>query len=68
MALMLAFFRAYPWQTALLLSALLLSAVAEGIGLSALLPLLNIALGSEATNMLPGATAVDQNEIGRAHV
>jgi ATP-binding cassette subfamily C protein len=65
MALMLAFFRAYPWQTALLLSALLLSAVAEGIGLSALLPLLNIALGSEATNMLPGATAVDQNEFER---
>jgi ATP-binding cassette subfamily C protein len=65
MALMLAFLRAYPWQTALLLTALLLSAVAEGIGLSALLPLLNIALGSEATNMLPGAAAVDQNEFER---
>ena len=38
MSLMLSLFRAYPWQTALMLVALLLSGVAEGIGLSALLP------------------------------
>ncbi len=61
MGLMLNFFRAYRWQTVLMLLALLLSGVAEGIGLSALLPLLNIALGSEATTMIPGAAAAEQN-------
>ena len=65
MGLMLSFFRAYRWQTVVMLVALLLSGIAEGIGLSALLPLLNIALGSEATSMLPGAAAVDQNEFER---
>jgi ATP-binding cassette subfamily C protein len=65
MAMMLSFFRAYPWQTALLLTALLLSAVAEGIGLSALLPLLNIALGSEASDMLPGGSSAAGSEFER---
>ena len=65
MGLMLSFFRAYRWQTVVMLVALLLSGIAEGIGLSALLPLLNIALGSDATSMLPGAPAVDQNEFER---
>ena len=65
MGLMLSFFRAYRWQTAIMLGALLLSAFAEGIGLSALLPLLNIALGSEATSMLPGAAAAEQSEFER---
>ena len=65
MGLMLSFFRAYRWQTIVMLVALLLSGIAEGIGLSALLPLLNIALGSDATSMLPGAPAVDQNEFER---
>ena len=46
MRLMASFFRAYRIQTLLMLLALLLSGIAEGIGLSALLPLLNIALGS----------------------
>jgi ATP-binding cassette subfamily C protein len=57
MQLMLDFFRAYRWQTLLMMLALVLSGIAEGIGLSALLPLLNIALGSEAADMLPGASA-----------
>ena len=65
MGLMLSFFRTYRWQTIVMLIALLLSGIAEGIGLSALLPLLNIALGSDATSMLPGAPAVDQNEFER---
>jgi ATP-binding cassette subfamily C protein len=65
MGLMLSFFRAYPWQTALMLIALLLSGIAEGVGLSALLPLLNIALGPEATSMLPGAEAAGQNAFER---
>ena len=65
MGLMLSFFRAYRWQTVLMLVALLLSGIAEGIGLSALLPLLNIALGSEATSILPGAASVDQSDFER---
>jgi ATP-binding cassette subfamily C protein len=47
MRLMLSFFRAYRLQTFLMLVALLLSALAEGVGLSALLPLLNVALGED---------------------
>jgi len=55
MGLMLSFFRAYRGQTTLMIVALLLSGIAEGIGLSALLPLINIALGSEGAGMLPAA-------------
>jgi len=61
MGLMASFFRAYPWQSALMLSALLLSGIAEGIGLSALLPLLNIALGYDATGELTGISSQSQN-------
>lgn len=61
MSLMASFFRAYPWQTALMLAALLLSGIAEGIGLSALLPLLNIALGYDATGELTGISSQSQN-------
>ncbi len=46
MRLMLTFFRAYPGQTVIMLIALLLAGIAEGMGLSALLPLLNIAVKS----------------------
>ncbi len=48
MRLMLTFFRAYPGQTVIMLVALLLAGIVEGIGLSALLPLLNIATRSQA--------------------
>jgi len=65
MRLMLSFFRAHRWQTALMLVALLLSGAAEGVGLSALLPLLNIALGPEATSMLPGAEVATQTGFER---
>jgi len=65
MGLMLNFFRAYRWQTVLMMLALVLSGVAEGIGLSALLPLLNIALGPEVSAMIPGAEAGDQSEFER---
>ncbi|NND66163.1 MAG: ABC transporter ATP-binding protein [Halioglobus sp.] len=57
MGLMLSFFRAYRWQTVLMLLALILSGAAEGIGLSALLPLINVALGAEATELVPGGGA-----------
>jgi ATP-binding cassette, subfamily C, bacterial len=57
MALMLDFFRAYRGQALLMILALVLSGVAEGVGVSALLPLLNIALGAGARSVLPGADA-----------
>ncbi len=63
MRLMLSFFRAHRWQTVIMLVALLLSGIAEGIGLTALLPLLNIALGPEATSLLPGAEVANQTEL-----
>lgn len=47
MRLLFKFFRVYPWQSALMLFALLLAGIAEGISLSALLPLLSIALGQQ---------------------
>jgi ATP-binding cassette subfamily C protein len=66
MGLMLAFFRAYPSRTTLMLLALLLSGLAEGIGLSALLPMLNIALGSEATEVLSGVAPASDNNFEQA--
>ena len=56
---MLSFFRAYRLHTALMLLALLLSAIAEGIGLSALLPVLNIAVGGAADTSLGGAAQTE---------
>jgi ATP-binding cassette subfamily C protein len=56
---MLSFFRAYRLQTTLMLVALLLSAVAEGIGLSALLPVLNIAIGGSAETSMGGAAQTE---------
>jgi ATP-binding cassette subfamily C protein len=62
MRLMLSFFAAYKLQTVLMIGALLLSGVVEGVGLSALLPLLNVALGSSATSSLAGAPTQVQND------
>jgi ATP-binding cassette subfamily C protein len=62
MGLMLNFFRAYRWQTVLMMLALVLSGVAEGIGVSALLPLLNIALGSQVGSAVAGAGMAEQSE------
>jgi ATP-binding cassette subfamily C protein len=61
MHLMLTFFRAYPFQTFVMLVALLFAGVAEGIGLSALLPLINVAIKAERQD----GTAHDQNEFER---
>jgi len=47
MRLLISFWRAYPLQSAIMLLALLLAGVAEGIGLSALLPLISVAIGSQ---------------------
>jgi ATP-binding cassette subfamily C protein len=45
MRLVFIIFRQYPWQTVAMLAALFLSGIAEGVGISAMLPLLAIALG-----------------------
>ena len=65
MRLMASFFRTYRLQTLLMLLALLLSGIAEGVGLSALLPLVNIALGSGVPEALPGVPAQAQNDFER---
>lgn len=47
MRLMLSFFSAYPWHSIIMLLSLLFAGIAEGIGLSALLPLINIAIKND---------------------
>jgi hypothetical protein len=62
MRLMAHFFRAYPLHTALMLAALFSSGIVKGIGVSALLPLLNIALGAAAsTELVAPGTEVQSN-------
>ena len=61
MRFMLTFFRAYPGQTVIMLISLLLAGVVEGIGLSALLPLLSIATGKDTGT----GEHVPQNEFER---
>ncbi len=65
MKLMLTFFRAYPLQTAVMLVALLLAGIAEGIGLSALLPLLNIAIRNDSRQRDQAQTPQSENEFER---
>src|SRR5581483_3926992 len=55
MRLLLFFVRAYPRQTLIMLGCLLLSAIAEGVGLSSLLPLLRLAAQTNAS-FGPGAS------------
>jgi len=47
MRLLISLARKYPWQSVIMLLSLLLAGVAEGIGLSALLPLISIAIGKQ---------------------
>jgi ATP-binding cassette subfamily C protein len=47
MRLLISLTRTYPWQSVLMLLALLLAGVAEGIGISALLPLISIAIDKQ---------------------
>lgn len=61
MRLMLAFFRAHPSRSALMLIAILLAGIAEGFGLSTLLPILNIAIKDDSLTALSGAGAGQQN-------
>lgn len=61
MRLLLVFARRYPWQSLLVLGCLLLAAVAEGIGLSSLLPLLSLATDS-------GTSTVNNISMGSSQV
>ena len=65
MRLMLTFFRAYPWQSAIMLLALLSAGIAESIGLSALLPLLNVAIKSNSGARGETVTAEPENDVER---
>jgi len=47
MRLLISLARKYPWQSTVMLLALLLAGVAEGFGLSALLPLVSIVVGTQ---------------------
>lgn len=58
MRLTIAFFRIYPGQISIMLVALLLASLAEGISMSALLPFINIASGSAAAG---GDPALNMN-------
>ncbi|MCZ6887287.1 MAG: ABC transporter ATP-binding protein [Gammaproteobacteria bacterium] len=62
MKLLAEFVRRYPWQSAILVVALLVAGVAEGIGLSALLPLLNLSFesGAGADLAATGQTGLEQ--------
>ncbi len=63
MQLMLKFFSAYPWRTVWMLIALLVSSLAEGLGLTALLPFLNVAMESSAA--LPGIDQANSDAINQ---
>ncbi len=61
MRLLLAFTRAYPWRTVTMLFALLLAGAAEGVSVSALLPLLSIVIERETGSAThPTATRTDE--------
>jgi len=47
MRLLISLARKYPWQSTVMLLALLLAGVAEGLGLSALLPLVSTVVGTQ---------------------
>ena len=57
MPLLRVFARTHPWRTAAMLSCLLLAGVAEGVSLSALLPLLGMAAGGASTGAASGGGA-----------
>jgi ATP-binding cassette subfamily C protein len=64
MRLILSLTRAYPLQSVIMLLALLLAGVAEGIGLSALLPLISVAIGTQTG--IKGGTLVGSSGLERA--
>jgi ATP-binding cassette subfamily C protein len=69
MRVFLYFARAYPWQSLIVLFCLLLTAVVETLGLGAVLPVLNVAIGSaEAEAPASGFEATVLAVLGRLGV
>lgn len=64
MRLMTTFFRQYPKQIVLVLTALSLAGLAEGISLSALLPLLNIAVSPASGQPGGSSNAFSESVVG----
>ncbi len=60
MRLMITFARAYPWQTIVMVVALLLAGLVEGLSLTALLPLLDLGMDQQAS----GELAASKNGVG----
>lgn len=64
MRLLIAFFRAYPLQSTITVGALIFAGIVEGFGLSALVPLLTIVIGSKesmpATGVSHPASSLEQ--------
>ncbi len=58
-AMLLAFVRAYPLRTALALFALIIAGVLDGLGLSLLLSMLNLATGTAEDPSMPERVALD---------
>ena len=53
MRLLITFTRTYPWQSLIMLAALLLAGVAGGISVSALLPLLSVIITQQTGAATP---------------
>ncbi len=53
MRLLIVFARAYPWRSGVMLGCLLLAAVAEGVGLSSMLPLLDLVTEAQSSAPKP---------------
>ncbi|HYQ91372.1 MAG TPA: ABC transporter ATP-binding protein [Candidatus Competibacteraceae bacterium] len=58
MRLLLAFIRANPWRSLIMAFALLLAGIVEGIGLAAMLPLLNFAIESQTAEATVKHTSI----------
>ena len=58
MRLLLVFARTYPRRTAVTMLCLLLAGLAEGLGVSSVLPLIRLASPDAATSALCGGTAL----------
>jgi ATP-binding cassette subfamily C protein len=61
MRILVAFGRAYPARTLLMMLSLVLAGVAEGVGLTTLLPMVSVALGEKSDSGLAG------NVVGALH-
>jgi ATP-binding cassette subfamily C protein len=60
MRILISFVRRYPKQSILMLIAMLFAGVAEGLGLSAMLPLLSVAIGNQAGGSAASSPAAER--------